>query len=170
MRRALPVAVILLLAASQGAPRAPLSPRDLLIARAKSLELNILLLSVIARERAEGFGRFVDDDVAEAAGALAATLETARRGLIYEHAPQSLLAQRLITAMKGLLEQLRAQTRVYEGEVAIVLRAIEQAAKETRKHQGGDTAYLALVRRLMRHTQAPETQEPPASSLILPGT
>jgi class 3 adenylate cyclase len=36
-----------------------------------------------------------DDDVADAAGALAATFETAARGVIYEHAPESLVARRL---------------------------------------------------------------------------
>ena len=37
----------------------------------------------------------IDDDVAEAAAALAATFETASRGVIYEHRPASLPAERL---------------------------------------------------------------------------
>src|SRR5262245_50466981 len=40
MRRALPVALVLLLAASPAAPQAPYAARDSLLARAKSLELN----------------------------------------------------------------------------------------------------------------------------------
>ena len=40
MRRALPVAVVLVLAAAPAAPQAPFAPRDSLVARAKSLELN----------------------------------------------------------------------------------------------------------------------------------
>jgi CubicO group peptidase (beta-lactamase class C family) len=40
MRRALPVAAVLVLAAAPAAPQAPYSPRDSLVARAKSLELN----------------------------------------------------------------------------------------------------------------------------------
>jgi CubicO group peptidase (beta-lactamase class C family) len=40
MRRTLPVAVFLVLAATQAAPQAPLSPRESLVARAKALELN----------------------------------------------------------------------------------------------------------------------------------
>ena len=40
MRRALPVAAVLVLAAAPAAPQAPYSPRDSLVARAKALELN----------------------------------------------------------------------------------------------------------------------------------
>ena len=40
MRRALPIAVLLVLTAAPAAPQVPASPRDVLIARAKSLELN----------------------------------------------------------------------------------------------------------------------------------
>jgi CubicO group peptidase (beta-lactamase class C family) len=40
MRRALPVAIVLVLAATPAAPQVPFSPRDSLLARAKSLELN----------------------------------------------------------------------------------------------------------------------------------
>jgi CubicO group peptidase (beta-lactamase class C family) len=40
MRRVLPVAVLLVLTAAPAAPQVPASPRDVLIARAKSLELN----------------------------------------------------------------------------------------------------------------------------------
>ena len=40
MRRALPIAVLLMLTAAPAAAQVPVSPRDVLIARAKSLELN----------------------------------------------------------------------------------------------------------------------------------
>jgi hypothetical protein len=46
-----------------------------------------------------------DGDVAEAAAALAATFETAARGVIYEHRPASLPAERLTTALKPLLAE-----------------------------------------------------------------
>ena len=52
-------------------------------------QLFFLFQSVIARHRPEGFARLVDSDVADAAAAVAATLETAARGVIYEHPPQS---------------------------------------------------------------------------------
>src|SRR6266487_4501371 len=45
----------------------------------------------------------IDDDVAEAAAALASTFETASRGVIYEHRPASLPAERLTAALKPLI-------------------------------------------------------------------
>src|SRR5687768_753790 len=68
----------------------------------RQYQLFFLLQTVIARHKPEGFARLVDDDVAEAAGALAATLETASRGLIYEHTTQSVVAHRLVAEMKTL--------------------------------------------------------------------
>jgi hypothetical protein len=50
-------------------------------------QLFFLIHSVIARHSPDGFVRLIDNDVADAAGALAATLETAERGVIYEHVP-----------------------------------------------------------------------------------
>jgi hypothetical protein len=150
----------------------------------RQYQLFFLLQTVIARHKPEGFVRLVDDDVAEAAAALAATLETASRGVIYEHATQSAVAQRLVVEMKGLLGELREQrVKVYDGEAAIVLRAIEQGARDARKAAaGGDVAYLALVGRLLQqnaqerrqdgHSSEPSATVNPAGrpSLILPDT
>jgi hypothetical protein len=142
----------------------------------RQYQLFFLFQNVIARHQPEGFARLVDDDVAEAAVALAATLETASRGVIYEHAAQSLVAQRLMTEMKALLTELRGQrVKIYDGEAAIVLRAIEQGARGTRSAaDGGDTAYLTLMSRLLQQTaqppspgaDAPKTAERP--TLIVP--
>ena len=119
-------------------------------------QLYFLFHSVIARHVPEGFGRLNDDDVAEAAAALAATLETSARGVIYEHAAQSPIAQGLARALTAMIEEIRAQgTKLYDAEAAIALRAIEQGARETRKASGaGAGAYLALVGRLLQHTTA----------------
>ena len=53
----------------------------------------------------------VDDDVAEAMAALAATYETAARGVIYEHRPASLPAERLVGALKPVLAEGRRRRR-----------------------------------------------------------
>jgi len=113
--------------------------------------------------------RLVDVDVAEAAGAMAATLETAGRGVIYEHTPQSRPAQSMASALKALLAQMREQgTRVYDGEAALALRAIEQGARELTRPDR-QTAYLELVGRLLQFSPAEVAeQEPARSSLILP--
>lgn len=114
-------------------------------------QLFFLFHGVIGQYRPEGFGRLQDEDVAEAAAAVAATLETAARGVIYEHVPQSPIAATLARAMRAMLEDVRAQgTRVYDGEAAIALRAIERGARDLRTALPGDpAAYLGLVARLL---------------------
>jgi hypothetical protein len=136
----------------------------------RQYQLFALFQSVIARHRPEGFTRLVDVDVAEAAGAMAATLETAGRGLIYEHTPQSRPAQSVAGALKTVLAQMREQgTRVYDGEAALALRAIEQGARALTRPDR-QTAYLELVGRLLQlsATEVAEQEPPARSSLILP--
>ena len=76
----------------------------------------------------------IDDDVIEAADALAATYETASRGVIYEHRPQSLPAERLVTALKPLLADAgKGLGSAFERDAAVVLRRIGTAARDVRK-------------------------------------
>jgi hypothetical protein len=139
----------------------------------RQYQLYFLFLTLIVRHKPEGFARLQDEDVAEAAAAAAQTQETAARGVIYEHTPASPIAQRLSNEMKAMLAEMRQQgATVHDREAAIVLRAIEQGARETRGSGGGDTAFLALIGRLLRMgTAEPEATPAPAkaaSSLILP--
>jgi hypothetical protein len=137
----------------------------------RQYQLFFLFQTLIARHKPEGFARLLDEDVADAAAAVAATLETAARGVIYEHTATSAVAQRLGGELKNMLAEMRQQgVKVYDGEAAIVLRAIEQGAREARKQGASDTAYLALMGRLLQATRAPETAqaETKPSSLILP--
>jgi hypothetical protein len=138
-------------------------------------QLFFLFHSVMARYVPEGFGRVLDDDVAEATAAVAATLDTASRGVIYEHSPQSPVAQGLARALTGVLDEIRAQgTRVYDGEAAIALKAIAAGARETRKALGAEdsTAYLTLVGRLLHVNRTPGGSAEPAgaapSGIVLP--
>jgi hypothetical protein len=137
--------------------------------------LFFLLLTLILRHTPHGFARLIDDDVADATGALAATLETSARGLIYEHAPQSLAAQRLVEEIKAFLTEFAKQAgatgSAFERETAAVLRRIEKGAREVRTLvEGGDTAYLALAGRLLQETRPADARpgEPAPPSLILP--
>jgi hypothetical protein len=137
----------------------------------RQYQLFFLFQTLIARHKPEGFARLLDEDVADAAAAVAATLETAARGVIYEHTATSAVAQRLGGELKNMLAEMRQQgVKVYDGEAAIVLRAIEQGAREARKQGASDTAYLALMGRLLQATRPPETAqaETKPSSLILP--
>jgi hypothetical protein len=134
-------------------------------------QLFFLIHSVIARHIPETFTRILDEDVAEATAAVAATVETAGRGVLYEHRPASLPAQRLAREITSMIEEVRGRgTKVYDGELAISLRAIERGARETRKLTGDDTTYLALIARLLhvRKNQGAGDAAGPANSLILP--
>jgi hypothetical protein len=124
----------------------------------RQYQLFFLLHTVISRFKPEGFSRLTDADVAEAAASFAATLETAGRGVIYEHMPPSSNARQLAGELKKLIADMRQEgATVYDGETAIVLRAIEEGARETRKASGDDVAYLSLLGRLLR-------QQPPGDS------
>jgi len=138
-------------------------------------QLFFLFHTAIARHKPDGLSRMLDEDVAHAAGAVASTLETAARGVIYEHTPQSMPAQRLAGELTTLLAEIRTQGgTVHDGEAAIVLRAIERGAREAnRTAGGGEVAYVALMGRLLqvrRAARQPATEEPARgkSALILP--
>ena len=136
----------------------------------RQYQLFFLIHSVIARHKPDIFSRLLDEDVAQASAAVAATLETAGKGVLYEHTPASLVAQRLAKDITAMLAEVKSHgTKIYDGEVAIALRAIERGAREAHRQQADDTAYLSLVGRLLHVRNQPAPEEPKAgSSLILP--
>ncbi len=73
-----------------------------------------------------------DEDVAEAAAASASTLETARKGIIYEHQAVSVPAQRLTAELGRVVAELSAQAGSQqarlERDAAVALRRMEQGA------------------------------------------
>ena len=136
----------------------------------RQYQLFFLFHTLIARHKPQGFARLLDSDIADAAGSLAATLETAARGVIYEHEPQAPAARALSGEMKAILAEMREQgTVVYDTETAIVLRAIEQGAKALKEPGEGDAAYMDLLARLLQLTATPQsTTDAPTGTLILP--
>ena len=119
----------------------------------------------------------IDDDAAEAAASLAATLETSSRGVIYEHRPASLPAERLMSALKPLIAEAGGQTpgSAFERDAAVVLRRVEEAARGVRASDAGNRrAFLDLLGRVIRRgdddPSAPGTEEsgPREPRLILP--
>jgi hypothetical protein len=117
-----------------------------------------------------------DEDVREAAAALASTLETAARGIVYEHQPASIPALRLMRGWQESLTEIERHGRgqaVRPAVVAPVLRKIEQAARDAAKTLApeGDTVFLDFLDRVMRSGPAPEREVAPAeapSGLIVP--
>lgn len=134
-------------------------------------QLFFLFQSVIARSRPDGLARLTDDDVAEAASACAATIETAARGVLYEHTPATLPAQNLTRELRELLDQVREHgATVYDREAAIALRAIEKGARSLAK-PGEPTAYLTLMGRLLQVNRAAASRDAAKTgtgSIIIP--
>ena len=115
----------------------------------------------------------IDDDVREAAAALAATFETASRGVIYEHRPASLPAERLVTQLKPMLAEAgKGGGSSFERDAAVVLRRVEEAAREARALEPENRrVWLEIVGRVI--SKAPAQDEassaaPEEPRLIVP--
>jgi hypothetical protein len=131
------------------------------------LELFFLLQSYLLRP-GDGLARPVDAEIADAATALAATLETASRGVIFEHQAKSVNGQRLAAALRTVLQEAgKGGGSRFEREAAVVLRAVAKAAAEPAGKPAGSRAYLELVSRVLREG-APEPPAPAESTIILP--
>lgn len=125
-------------------------------------QLFFLIQSVILRHKPDALTPLLDNDVAEAAAATAATLETSIKGIIYEHTAQSAAAQRLTREIASFLEETGKDAgAAFQQEVATVLRSIERGARDTSQTTGGgECAYLELMGRLLQHTLAAEEELP----------
>ncbi len=146
-------------------------------------ELFFLTMALVGRHKPEGFQRLLDRDVADAAGALAQTLETSARGLIYDQQPTTIPAQRLWQELKGFVADLgRKGGSSLEHDIAKALRALETAAMEASRAVpvDGETAFLSLIGRVVRQmavdaghgalatSDAPGEASAPPPSLIIP--
>ncbi len=123
----------------------------------------------------------IDDDVADAVSSLAATYETASRGVIYEHRPSSLAAERLVTALKpALAEAGKGLGSSFDRDAAVVLRRVGEAVVAARAGDPANRrAFLALVSRVIRRPDNTDearagsdeesgSRAAPASRLIVP--
>lgn len=133
-----------------------------------------LFQSISLRHPSDALRPVVDADIAEAASATAATLETAARGLIYERAPASLTAQELSAAFgrafEEIVEQVKGPRTPLERDAARALRGLEEAARRVGPLCGdARTGFIALMRRVLgaqhSHDGPPAA---PAPSIILP--
>ncbi len=139
-------------------------------------QLFFLINGYVLRYQSPELQALIDDDVAEAADALAATYETSVRGVIYEHRPASLPAERLAAALKPLLAEAgKGGGTPFERDAAVVLRRIAEAVREVRAGgEGNRRAYLELLGRVIPDRgrsddgDAPRAATPEPSRLILP--
>ena len=132
----------------------------------QQLQLFFLLQSMVLSYKPDGLARLVDSDVALAAGAMAGSLESASKGVIFEEATPSVVAEGLRRAIKPVLEEITKNSGARaEREVAIVLRAMERGAKHEGGHiPEGETSYLDLVGRVF---QAPKADRPLADKPLI---
>ena len=105
---------------------------------------------------------FSDNDVANAVKALADTYDTESRGIIYEHVAESPSANRLKTEIKAFVETKQNEgTKIRNMDMVTVMKRIEKAAREARSSLPGDeTAYLELLKRVLKVPTSPLIHEP----------
>src|SRR5262249_53474660 len=138
-------------------------------------QLFLLISTFLLKYQAPELQPLVDNDVAEAMAALASTYETASRGVIYEHRPASLPAERLVTAMKPILAKAgEGGGSAFERDLAAVLRRTVEMVHEVRATDPENRRALVdlLTRVVVRRPdvdQSPEAPaDPAASRLIVP--
>ncbi len=133
----------------------------------RQTRLFFLISTFLTRYQPPELQTLLDEDVAEATGALAATFETAAKGVIYEHHAASAAGARLAAALSpALLEAGQGLGTPFERDAAVVLRRIEGAAREVRRAAPGHTrAFIELLGRVIRKTDDAGANEPGA-----PGT
>lgn len=140
----------------------------------RQARLFLMLAALIARHQGETFQKLVDDDIALAAEALAATLETSVRGIVYEHRAATMPADRLLVELKALVAEITKEGgSALERDAAIALRRIESAAREGAKFSPGRAAFHQLLVRMLlpaepAAVEPSEASAPGASSLIIP--
>ena len=138
--------------------------------------LFLFLQSALLTHAATASPAPTDHDVAEAAAAVAATLETAQKGVIYEHQPPGIPARHAAAELRRALAELvkaQGESGRLERDAAVVCRGLEQGAKTAAAALAGDEppVFLNLLSRLMmaRAAGGEEPAAPTSSPLIITG-
>jgi hypothetical protein len=123
----------------------------------RQANLFVLFAGLINRYGGDALQRITDQDIEQAAGALAATLETAERGILYDHRPSSLPAQGLLTEIQAALQELTKDGgHGVERDAVVVLRRLEQGARQARQTlPGGESAFQQLLGRTIKPRSEP---------------
>lgn len=135
-------------------------------------ELFFLVSRFLAGYQPPELQPLVDDDLAEAVEALVTTIEASLRGVIYEHRPASLPAERLMAGLKPTLaETMQNGGTAAQRDTVVVLRRVVDAVREVRTaEESNPRAFLDLLGRVIKTADASEQartgSEPPR--LILP--
>jgi hypothetical protein len=120
----------------------------------------------------------IDRDVAEGVASVAATLETAGKGIIYEHRATAIPAQRIAdeiaAAIRDLVTRAGSDGARLERDAAIALRALELTAREAQKDLPDsvrpEASWLVLASRVFAGAQPQLIDDPsrePPSKLVI---
>jgi len=136
-------------------------------------QLFLLLSTFLTKYEAPELHALVDADITEALAAMASTYETSVRGVIYEHRPASLPAERLVTLFKPVLAKAaEGGGTAFERDAAVVLRRAEETVREARAADPGNgRAFVDFLSRVIARKPDAEAEpgaEPERSRLILP--
>jgi hypothetical protein len=138
-------------------------------------QLFLLLATFLVRYEPPEFQALIDEDIAEAAAAMTATFETESKGVIYEHRPASLPAERLATALKQVLAAAgKGAGSAFDRDAAVVLRRVQEGVRETSAADPANRrAFLALLGRVISRAGEPGASPagadvPEPSRLIVP--
>jgi hypothetical protein len=140
-----------------------------------------LLQARIRMHRAGAIPPLHDSDVADAMKALASTLETAARGILYEHQAASVPAMRLQQDLRAVLAELAEHEHgrtLGPTVLAPVLRRVETMVERTRRHfapaSAPETVFLDFLERVGRplepgaDDEGGELEHAQQSRIILP--
>jgi hypothetical protein len=94
----------------------------------------------------------LDADLQAAASSLAATAETASRGILYEHQAESMVAARLARAMSApLASAAEAGVPRLDRATVVAMRRLENVLKGVRTKAPGDSdAFFAFLERVLK--------------------
>jgi hypothetical protein len=143
-------------------------------------QLYLFTLTLVDRFRGDGLDAAVDADVAAGFDALAATYDTAARGLIYEQQASSAPAQRLAAGVRGVFDELgRGRPTGFAADAAEVLRRLADRARDLGgPAHGSGRDFLDLASRVAQRfgppdglpgePNRPDGQPSTGSGLIIP--
>jgi hypothetical protein len=139
----------------------------------RQARLFLMFAAVTSRHESAALQRLVDEDIGQAAGALASTLETAAKGIVYEHRPTALVAARLMAELKAATDEVvKNGGSALERDAAIALRRIEHAAKIMAAAKPDTNELQQLLARVLAPPPGTpgerEAPSAPPSSLIIP--
>jgi len=136
--------------------------------RLSEAQLQLLLVALVGITGIRARHALTDALVAQALAAVRRTVETRRKGVLYEHAAEDLRAQALVHEVQELFQSKDAAGRVVtpdDADLQAALEALEAALEATRRERAGPSAFLDTAARLAARLGAP----PAAASPRPPG-